>query len=80
MAADIIPALIFVCEADVSLINIPVSYTHLDVYKRQVLYCVVSKKEIVQLKDIVEQIDPNAFVIVSDAREVLGEGFREFRQ
>ncbi len=47
---------------------------------KTVLYCVVSKKEIVQLKDIVEQIDPNAFVIVSDAREVLGEGFREFRQ
>lgn len=41
------------------------------------LYCVVSKKEIVDLKDIVVKIDPNAFVIVSDAREVLGEGFIE---
>lgn len=42
------------------------------------LYCVVSKKEIVDLKEIVVGIDPHAFVIVSDAREVLGEGFIEY--
>lgn len=42
------------------------------------LYCVVSQKEIVQVKEIVAQIDPEAFVIVSDAREVLGEGFQEY--
>lgn len=41
------------------------------------LYCVVSQKEIVQLKEIVAEIDPDAFVIVSDAREVLGKGFLE---
>lgn len=46
--------------------------------KKCVLYCVVSKKEIVTLKEIVVQIDPNAFVIVSDVREVLGEGFQEY--
>lgn len=44
------------------------------------LYCVVSKKEIVELIDIVHQIDPKAFVIVSDVREVVGEGFMEYRQ
>lgn len=43
--------------------------------KKTVLYCVVSKKEIVELKDIVAKIDPKAFVIVTDAREVFGEGF-----
>ena len=41
------------------------------------LYCVVSRKEIVQVKEIVSEVDPDAFVIVSDAREVLGEGFQE---
>lgn len=41
------------------------------------LYCVVAKKEIVQVKEIVAEVDPDAFVIVSDAREVLGEGFQE---
>jgi uncharacterized membrane-anchored protein YitT (DUF2179 family) len=40
-----------------------------------VLYCVVSRKEIVQLKELVSEVDPNAFIIVSDVREVLGEGF-----
>ena len=42
------------------------------------LYCVVSKKEIVTLKELVMKIDPRAFVIVNDAREVLGEGFQEY--
>lgn len=43
-----------------------------------VLYCVVSKKEIVRVKEIVGDIDPNAFVILSDVHEVLGEGFVEY--
>lgn len=44
-----------------------------------VLYCVVSKKEIVTVKELVDEIDSDAFVIVSDVREVLGEGFQEYR-
>lgn len=43
--------------------------------KKCVLYCVVSKKEIVSLKELVRRIDENAFVVVGDVREVLGEGF-----
>lgn len=42
------------------------------------LYCVVSKKQIVTLKELVMGIDKNAFVIVNDVREVLGEGFLEY--
>lgn len=42
------------------------------------LYCVVSQKEIVEVKEIAAEVDPEAFVIVSDAREVLGEGFSEY--
>ena len=41
------------------------------------LFCVVNKKEIVMLKEKVDEIDPEAFVIVTDAREVHGEGFIE---
>lgn len=48
--------------------------------EKKMLFCVVSKKEIVELTEIVAQIDPKAFIIVSDAREVMGEGFREYRQ
>lgn len=50
-------------------------YTH---DKKCVLYCVVSRKEIVEVKEIVNAVDPDAFVIVSDVREVLGEGFLEY--
>lgn len=48
--------------------------------RKDVLFCVVSKKEIVQLKALVVGHDSQAFVIVSDAREVLGEGFIEIKQ
>lgn len=41
------------------------------------LFCAVNKKEIVLLKERVGEIDPQAFVIVADAREVHGEGFIE---
>ncbi len=43
--------------------------------EKNVLMCVVSKKEIVKLIDIVKTADERAFVIVTDAKEVLGEGF-----
>lgn len=45
--------------------------------KKQVLFCVVSRKEIVVLRQIVAEFDADAFLIVSDAREVFGEGFIE---
>ena len=48
--------------------------------RKDVLFCVVSRKEIAQLKELVVGHDAQAFVIVSDAREVLGEGFIEYRQ
>lgn len=48
--------------------------------EKKMLLCVVSKKQMVKIIDTVAQIDPKAFVIVSDVREVLGEGFIEYRQ
>lgn len=42
---------------------------------RDVLFCVVSTSEVSRLKNIVDEVDPRAFVIVADAHEVLGEGF-----
>lgn len=47
-------------------------------YQKNVLLCVVSKREIVKLKEIVRLSDPRAFIIVTDVREVLGEGFKEY--
>ena len=45
---------------------------------KMMLCCVVSRKEISQIKEIVREYDPRAFVIVSDVREVLGEVFIEY--
>ena len=44
--------------------------------ERPVLMVVVYQTEFTKLKQIVKTVDPSAFVIVSDAYEVLGEGFK----
>ncbi|MCW2277427.1 YitT family protein [Heliophilum fasciatum] len=53
------------------------AYTKLE---RQVLYCVISRAELVRLKSLVYGVDPRAFMIVQEAYEVLGEGFRDWRR
>ncbi|MFZ5822487.1 MAG: YitT family protein [Chloroflexota bacterium] len=44
--------------------------------ERPVLYCVVSRSEIAQIKAIVQEADPQAFMVIGIAHEALGEGFR----
>lgn len=46
---------------------------------RETLLCVVSTSEVTQLKEVIHQIDAKAFVIVTSAHEVLGEGFTEVK-
>ncbi|WP_268624048.1 YitT family protein [Paenibacillus alvei] len=43
---------------------------------RTVLMVVVGQSEVYKLKAIVRSVDPQAFVIISDTNEVLGEGFK----
>ena len=43
---------------------------------RTILYCVISRPEVSILKGIVSEIDPQAFVVIGQANEALGEGFR----
>jgi uncharacterized membrane-anchored protein YitT (DUF2179 family) len=45
-------------------------------HERPVLMCVVQQAEFTKLKQLVKSIDPSAFVVVMDAAEVLGEGFK----
>ena len=45
--------------------------------EKNVLMCVLSKSEVRDIRKIVNSIDKNAFVIISNAREVFGEGFKE---
>ena len=42
---------------------------------KQILLCVVKRQQIVEIKRIIKGIDKQAFVIVTDTRDVFGEGF-----
>jgi uncharacterized membrane-anchored protein YitT (DUF2179 family) len=43
---------------------------------RQILFCAVSRAEVAQLKAIIQEVDPAAFVVIGQAHEALGEGFK----
>ena len=45
--------------------------------EKEVLYCVINRGEVNTLKKVVAEADPKAFMIVGQANEVLGEGFRK---
>ena len=45
--------------------------------RKQVLLCIISRSEVSELKAAVAKIDKDAFVIISNVHEVLGEGFTE---
>ena len=47
--------------------------------EKQVLLVAFKQKQIVALKQTVKSIDPNAFLIVCEAHEILGDGFREYK-
>ena len=47
---------------------------------RLVLMCAFKQRQIVPLKALVHQMDPEAFIIVCDAHEVLGQGFRRYQK
>lgn len=44
---------------------------------KEVLLCVVNRSQFTQVKEIVKQVDPTAFVMVTEMYEVLGEGFSD---
>jgi uncharacterized membrane-anchored protein YitT (DUF2179 family) len=44
--------------------------------EKQVIYTVVSRREVTILEEYISKIDPDAFITVMDAKEILGEGFQ----
>lgn len=44
--------------------------------ERTILYCVVTRSEVAQIKALVKEADPQAFIVIGQANEVFGEGFR----
>jgi uncharacterized membrane-anchored protein YitT (DUF2179 family) len=43
--------------------------------KRNVLMVVLDNSEVIPLKHLVQQVDPDAFVVITNAHEILGQGF-----
>ena len=47
--------------------------------EKNVILCAFKQREIVTIKETIRRVDPNAFMIVTSAHEVLGEGFGSYR-
>ena len=45
---------------------------------REVIFLVISRKEVHLVQNRIREIDPRAFVVVTDAYETFGEGFKQF--
>ncbi len=44
--------------------------------EKQIIYTVVSRREVAILEEYISKIDPDAFITIMDAKEILGEGFQ----
>lgn len=59
-----------------TIINATGGYTH---KYRPMIYCAVTAAEVIRLKAIVHDADPDAFMVVGHANEALGEGFKPLK-
>ncbi len=48
--------------------------------EKKIIYTVVSRREVAILEEFISNIDPDAFITIMDAKEILGEGFQNLRQ
>ncbi|HOJ11896.1 MAG TPA: YitT family protein [Clostridiales bacterium] len=71
---EIAEKIMYELDRGVTSLNGKGMYTGKD---REVLLCVLYRGQLPQLKQIVKSVDPIAFIILTDVREVLGEGFKE---
>ncbi len=62
-------------ERGVTLLQGKGYYTQAD---KQVILCAVKRKQVAELKEQVYRVDPKAFVILQDAHQVLGDGFKRY--
>ncbi|MBM7647429.1 uncharacterized membrane-anchored protein YitT (DUF2179 family) [Bacillus ectoiniformans] len=51
------------------------AHGHYSKESKEILYIVINKQELFQLKKMIQSIDDKAFVVVHDVRDVFGEGF-----
>ena len=74
---EITTAIVNDLDRGVTILHGRGAYTGAD---KDVLMCAFKQREIAAIKAAVKDIDPSAFVIVCNAHEVLGEGFRDYKK
>lgn len=47
---------------------------------KEVIYTVLNRREVEIIQDYIHQIDPNAFMVVNNANEILGNGFKSLKE
>jgi uncharacterized membrane-anchored protein YitT (DUF2179 family) len=48
--------------------------------EKEIIFTVVSRREVAILQEYISTIDPDAFITVMDTREILGEGFQSLKK
>jgi len=69
---DMTKAIVEDLERGVTLIHGQGAYSGVD---KKIIFCAFKRHQISALKQLIREIDPDAFFIVCDAREILGDGF-----
>lgn len=70
---DITEKILLDLNRGVTLLHGEGAFTH---KQQNVIFCIVSTRQVAIIKKIVDQTDPKAFLIISEAYEVKGRGFR----
>ncbi|NMC53477.1 MAG: YitT family protein [Chloroflexi bacterium] len=76
MPEEISARVMEVLERGVTILPGTGAYTH---QSRPVLYCVITRSEVNQLKELVREVDAKAFMVIGQAHEALGEGFKPLK-
>jgi len=48
--------------------------------EKKIIFTVVSRRELSLLEEYIHEIDPKAFLTITDATEILGEGFKSLHE
>jgi uncharacterized membrane-anchored protein YitT (DUF2179 family) len=48
--------------------------------EKTIIFAVVNRREMAVLEEYISQIDPDAFVTVIEANEILGSGFKSLNE
>ena len=73
---EVVNAISDVLGRGTTIIEAKGGYTQKD---RPMIFCVVTAGEVIRLKTIVQETDPNAFMVVGHVNEALGEGFKPLK-